>query len=245
MAIKKDIGFVLRAFDFRETSKIAHIFTRNCGKICGLFKGYRTGKKNFTTSLDIFSLNEIIFYESKNEIYLVSSADIMNNFSHLKGTVEKNIMASYMVELVDKVTALHHPSLEIFNLLNESLECLALTQHKKIIYIFQIKILELSGFKPHLTACVKCSREIQKHASFSVSLGGVLCGMCMHFDKFAKELSAELIASLKYVQNNDFKICLRLATSANVEKQILQVLEEFLGYHTDTKMKSLSLINAI
>ncbi|HEC68800.1 MAG TPA: DNA repair protein RecO, partial [Candidatus Omnitrophica bacterium] len=74
MAIIKDKGFILRTFDFRETSKIVHIFTKKLGKVHGVLKGFRRGKKEFTTSLDSFSLNEFIFYQSRNPLWLVSSA---------------------------------------------------------------------------------------------------------------------------------------------------------------------------
>ncbi|MFC1599214.1 DNA repair protein RecO [Candidatus Omnitrophota bacterium] len=240
MGIKKDIGFTLKAFDFRETSKIVHIFTKNNGKIHGLFKGLRAGKKNFTTSLDSFSLNELIFYESKNEMWLVSSADMIDNFSFLKENVEKNIIASYIVELVDKINPLHLPSIKVFNLVNDSLRGLEDNIHKKVIYIFQIRILEISGFRPHLTACVRCSKEVEKKAFFSINLGGVLCASCLSYDKLAKELSPDVIASLKYIQNNDFRLSLRLNLSPLTQRVILEILEEFLGYHLDTRLKSLS-----
>jgi len=242
MGIKKDTGFVLRAFDFRETSKIVHVFTRNSGKIYGLLKGFRSGKKEFTSSLDIFSLNEFILYESRNELWLVSWADLIDDFRHLKESVEKNLIASYIVELVNRVTPLHFPSQKTFGLIQECLSYLEHNPQRKILYIFQIKILELSGFRPHLTACVKCLREIQKRVFFSVNLGGFLCSSCFGYDKLAKELPAELILSLKYIQNNDFKTSLRLSLTPGAEKQIFEILEEFLGYHLDARIKSLSSI---
>lgn len=244
MAIKKDVGFILRAFDFRETSKIVHVFTRNTGKIHGLLKGFRSGKKEFTSCLDTFSLNEFIFYESNKELWLVSWADLIDDFSHLKENVEKNLIASYIVELVDRVTPLHLPSQKTFHLIQDCLSYLEHNPQRKILYIFQIRILELSGFRPHLTACVKCSMEIQKRVFFSVNLGGFLCSTCFGYDKLSKELPAELISSLKYIQNNDFKISLRLSLTPGAEKQIFEILEEFLGYHLDARIKSLSSINA-
>ena len=239
MAIKKDRGFVLKTFDFRETSKIAHIFTQNNGKIHGLFKGFSTGKKEFTTTLDTFSLNDFIFYESKNQLWLVSFADIVDSFSYLRQDLEKNLVANYIIELVDKITPLHQACPKIFNLLGESFLYLRDNFQRKILYIFQIRILELSGFQPHITACLKCSGEVQKQAFFSTKLGGFLCAGCAHNDRFSKELSAELISSLKYIQNNDFKIALRLSLSLKTERDLSEILEEFFSFHLDTRIKSL------
>lgn len=245
MAIKKDLGLVLRTFDFRETSKIAHIFTQRLGKIHGLFKGFRTGKKNFTTTLDVFSLNEFVLYESKNEIWLVSFADIIDQFEYLKTDLEKNFIANYIVELVDKVVPLHYSSEDIFNLIKDSFFYLKDHLSRKILYIFQIRMLELSGFKPHLTSCIKCAQDINDAAYFSVTLGGFLCPDCADRDRFAQAVTKELISCLQYIQNHDFKMSLRLTVSDVCERKIFGILEEFLGFHLNTKIKSLSSIGFI
>lgn len=245
MAIKKDFGIVLRTFDFRETSKIAHIFTQHSGKIHGLFKGFSTGKKNFTTTLDTFSLNEFVLYESKSEIWLISFADIIDQFEYLKTDLDKNFIANYIVELVDKVVPLHYPSENIFNLIKESFFYLKNHLSKKILYIFQIRMLELSGFKPHLTSCIKCAKDINDACFFSVRLGGFLCRACFHQDRFAQSISKELTSCLQYIQRHDFKMSLRLTVSDACEKKIFAILEEFLGFHLSTKIKSLTSIGFI
>ena len=239
MAIIKDKGFILRTFDFRETSKIVHIFTKKLGKVHGLLKGFRRGKKEFTTSLDSFSLNEFIFYQSRNPLWLVSSADMIYNFPYLRENLEKNLIANYIVEFIDKISPLNFPSSEIYSLIKESLLFLREDYSRKILYIFQIKALQFSGFKPSLISCIKCNREIINKGYFSVKLGGLLCSECLRYDKFSKEISEELILSLKYIQKNDFKKALRIKLKESRETELIEILEEFISYHLDTKIKSL------
>jgi DNA repair protein RecO (recombination protein O) len=245
MAVKKDIGFVLRTFDFRSSSVIAHILTKDRGKVHGIFKGFRTGKKHFTTPLNTFSLNEFMFYESRSQLWLFSFADVIDDFSYLKESLNKNFIAQYIVELSNKVLPLNLPSPDIFNLVKNSFSFLKDNQDKKILYIFQVKILELSGFQPHLTACLKCRQEIKYTAFFSMKFGGFLCSDCWKHDRFAKEVSAELISCFRYIQKHDFELALRLNSSAAVEKEIFVILEDFLRYHLDTRLKSLSAIAGI
>ena len=114
---------------------------------------------------------------------------------------------------------------------------------KRILYIFQTRILEISGFKPHLTSCIKCATEIQRQALFSIKLGGFLCPGCGGYDRFAKHISGELTSALKYIQNNTVPVSARLRLSADTELEIFQILEEFLGYHLNTRLKSLSSVN--
>ena len=111
--------------------------------------------------------------------------------------------------------------------------------------MYQIRLLELSGVRPHLTACVSCLKEIQTQAFFSVKSGGFLCNLCYNKDRFAKPLSGQIISSLRYIQDNSFKTSLRLSLPEKTEKEILEILEEFFGFHLDTRMKSLAAISSL
>lgn len=239
MAIRKDEGIVLRSFDFRETSKIASIYTENSGKILGIFKGFKNKPPHFSTTLDIFSLNEFIFYESKSEIWLVSYADMIESFSFIKTDSERNIIACSLLELVDKTISLHLPSQDIFNLLKEALYSFKDFPPERIVYIFQIKFLSLAGFRPTLENCLRCLKPIGVGFSFSIKLGGLLCKDCSIQENSSHSISPEVIASLRYIQHSDFRKGLRLKPSLKAEKEILNILERFLGYHLETKLKSL------
>lgn len=245
MAIKKDTGFVLRSFDFRNTSKIAHILTKENGKIHGIFKGIRAGKKHFTTPLNTFSLNEFIFYESRNDIWLFSFADLLNDYFYLREDFHKNLIANYIMELTNKILPIYYPVPDIYSLVDTAFCYLEDKENKKVLYLFQIRILELSGFQPHLTACVKCGREVKRKAYFSMKFGGFLCDECFRYDRYARGVSAELISCMRYIQSNDFKLGLRLNISKSTEQELFAILEDFLKYHLETKVKSLSAVNSL
>jgi recombinational DNA repair protein (RecF pathway) len=54
-------AFVLKTYDFRETSKIAVFFSRDFGKVKGVLKGIRSDHKKFSSVLSALSLNHIVF----------------------------------------------------------------------------------------------------------------------------------------------------------------------------------------
>ena len=64
MAIIKTEAIVLKTFDFRETSLIAHFFTKDHGRVNGILKGIRKDPRKFASTLEPFSSNEIVFYQS-------------------------------------------------------------------------------------------------------------------------------------------------------------------------------------
>ena len=245
MAVKKDLGFVLKAFDFRESSKIAYIYTRQSGKIGGLFKGFRNHPKHFSTPLDIFSLNEFVFYPSRSNLHLVSAADIVSNYPHVRQSQETFYLASYMVELVDKIMPFHYVQEEIFDLIRIMLESLGDFSSLRLLSIFQIKILSITGFRPSLTSCIHCGKALEKQGLFSWQRGGMLCQGCFSYDRQAKEISADVIASLKYIQQKSFPQVYNLKPKNTTLRQMIRILDDFLSYHLDTRLKSKIFLEAL
>ena len=64
---------VLKSFDFRETSRIETFFTKDHGKLKGILKGIRKDHRKFGSSVDKFSVNDIVYYHHRNsDVHLVS-----------------------------------------------------------------------------------------------------------------------------------------------------------------------------
>lgn len=243
MAIQTEKAFVLKTFDFRETSKIATLFTENSGKIKGLFKGIRIGKKNFTTNLALASLNEVVYYPSRNDLWLVSYADLLSGSVVELYDLEQTAIVHYMLELVDKIMPMHAASNSIFNLIKDTLNALQDRSWETVVYIFQAKLLECSGFRPSLDVCTCCYRELNSNAFFSASNGGLVCYVCQPKVGNSFVLSAEVLISLRYIQQQDFPFALRLKPSAKARYEMRRILDEFFVYHTNTKIRSLELMS--
>ena len=229
--IEKDLGFVLKRYNFRETSLITTLYTQNFGKIRGIFKGFYTQKREFSSPLDIFSLNEFIFYPKKSEIWLISHADLISEYSFLRTDVDKARVAGVMLSLIDKTMQLWDKSHYIFNLVNNCLNLLAKDKEAKILYIFLIKFLTSTGFKPEFNHCITCRKLLPKEVLFSASKGGFICRSCYPKAKDARKISNQTSQSLLYIQKNDFPLVCRINPTQNCEQEIFYVLHEFLSFH--------------
>ena len=159
MPIHKAEAIIIHRRDFRETSLIVNFYTREFGKISGLLKGIRAEPAKFASTIEPFSFNDIVFYKKpSSSLHLVSQADIRDNFTPLRQDISKIGAASVMMEMVDALMQLEDKNEEIFNLTLMSLKELAVTGNPdKILTIFKIKMLSLSGFKPHFDSCVSCA----------------------------------------------------------------------------------------
>ena len=240
MAIQKTEALLLKRFDFRETSLIVHFYTRDFGKVSGILKGVRTDPGKFSSPLEIFSYNDIIFYpKSTTSLYLVSAAELRDNFSAIRQDIRKIVLASMMVELVDALMQPEDKNEEVFELLFSCLKALETSSNpEKILTIFNIKMLALSGFKPHFDSCVSCGQRVIQQAKFSLSLGGLVCGRCQPKDTAARNIFRGTIASILHIERNDFRTNLNLGLNPLIKKELEVILRSFLNFHLGRELKS-------
>ena len=238
--IVKTEGIVLKNFDFRETSRIATFLTRDFGKVKGVLKGIRRDPKKFGSSAEKFSVNDIVYYQYRNsDIHLVSHCDMKDFFSGLRNDLERMTAASYAAELIDTLMPPEEQNLEIYKLTQAFLRSLQSTKDVgKLVQTFQIKILSLSGFQPHLETCVRCTKIVARTPRFSLRLGGLLCPTCKDPVGEATPISLGAVASILHIQKNEWEDALRLGMAPFVKKELKYVLNHFLVFHLERHLHS-------
>ncbi|MEW6101078.1 MAG: DNA repair protein RecO, partial [Candidatus Omnitrophota bacterium] len=221
MSIHKAQALVLRKRDFRETSLIADFYSLEFGKLTGVLKGIKADPKKFASSVEPFSYNEIIFYRKRNSaLHLVSACDAKENFSQIRQDITKSTAASFMMELLSCVMPQEEINETVFHL---ALECLSELSKSfnadKITTIFKIKLLALSGFKPHFDSCVSCNDRILGQAKFSLLLGGLLCGRCSVKDLASRSVFRGTVASILHIERSDLKNGLNLGMNPQIKRE--------------------------
>ncbi len=229
--IDKDVGYIIKRVNFKETSLLATIYTKKFGKIQGLFKGFYTQKKEFTSSLDIFTLNEFILYPRRSEIWLVSYVELINGYDFLRKDIKKNSAASLFARIIDRCTILGDSQPDIFFLFQHSLESLNSYSTEKLVYIFLIKFLTISGFKPQFNLCINCHRPYKEKIYFSILNGGIICSRCRSKLNDAQPISVETSFVIHYIQHNDFPHILRINPSVFCQQEIIFILQKFSEYY--------------
>ncbi len=238
--ILKTEGIVLKTFDLRETSRIAIFFTKEYGKVSGVLKGIRKDHKKFGSSVDRFSVNFIVYYQYRNsDLHLISHCDLKSYFYPIRQDLKKSLAASYILELVNMIMPPEEKNEKIYRLMMDFLESLETAADPNLlVHFFQIKILSLSGFKPHLDTCLKCKTRIIEKARFSLREGGLVCLDCAAGDVTLEPLSPGAVSSIIYAEGHEWPICLRLKLTESVQKELKYVLNNFLVFHLGRKLKS-------
>ncbi|MFC1704161.1 DNA repair protein RecO [Candidatus Omnitrophota bacterium] len=237
--IRKAKGIVIKKFNFRETSLLVIFFTKEFGKIKGIIKGVRKDPRKIASNLALCSYNEIVFYEKRNsELCLITQCDVRKDFSYIREDIQKVSLASYVLELTDVVMQLGDQNLEVFKLLLDSFKSMQSVDLEKVLYCFQVKVLSLSGFKPHLDACIICKDKLHGAANFSIALGGLICSVCAGNDINSNTVLKGTINSLIHLETFSWHKALTLGLSKQIRQELRSILYNFLSFHLEKSMKS-------
>lgn len=233
-------GIVLKSFDFRETSKIATFFTRDYGKLKGVLKGIRKDHKKFGTSLDRFSVNHIVYYHyTRSDLHLISQCDLKSYFFPIRQDYKRNLAANYALELIDTVMPTEQENKRVYELTLNYLDTLeTIKDIDKLVHVFQIKVLSLSGFRPHLDSCVQCGKLIKGKVRFSMKEGGLMCSDCPTQEASFTLISKGAIASILHIESSDWLKTLRLGLTQPIKKELKFILNNFLVYHLEKRIKT-------
>ena len=247
MAILKTEAVVLKTFDFRETSLIAHFYTRDYGRLDGILKGIRKDPHKFASTLEPFSLNNIIFYQARTSaLHLVSQCDLVDNFNAIRNNLKSIAFASYITDLISNIMPPEDKNREAYYLNLWALKQInSGADAEKILSIFLIKFLKTTGFRPRLDGCIACGRDIAGAAYFNVKRGGLVCPACGCANSYSTNVLKGTIASILHIEQSPWEDALRLGLSTRIREELNTILHNFMEFHLQIKLKSEKLLTVL
>jgi DNA repair protein RecO (recombination protein O) len=115
--------------------------------------------------------------------------------------------------------------------------------------LFQMRFLNLSGHRPHLTACSLCQKELDNIRQTKIILdlkgGGILCGNCSSRSASRISLARGTIKQLLWVESGDLAKATRMKFSPVALKESTHFLEEFASYHLGKQPRSLKFLRQV
>jgi DNA repair protein RecO (recombination protein O) len=248
MAIQKTEAIVLRRQDLRETSLILTFYTKDFGKIKGVMRGARGSRALCGGgALEVFSHDEVVFYERKSgDVHTVSQCELINFFDPVRKSLKRLAYADYIVELLDSVTATGDKNPAVFELLLGSLKFLAgEASAKRVARIFEIRLLGLSGLMPTLETCANCGGGVDGAARFSFRHGGLICRKCTGADRTAVPILPGTVKFIEHVRSLPFDKVERIKVSADIGRELEAILRKFLDYHIERRLKTVEFLKEI
>ncbi|HWN81603.1 MAG TPA: DNA repair protein RecO [Candidatus Udaeobacter sp.] len=221
MGIEKMEAIVMRTFPFGDTSRIAHLFSVERGRVHVLAKGVRGPRGRFGAALEPFTrIGAVIYYKNGRDLQFLSQAEILGRRPVLGNSLLRFAYAGAVLELLDQALAGEEPPGPLFTLIDAALSALEAVPEDGIRASFMgyiAGLLHVLGYRPELVDCVGCNRangngsrgngkkvsaptsetpDARSGLFWSALRGGLLCERCATTEPTAAPLSADCRAGL-------------------------------------------------
>ena len=231
-------GIVLRAVNYRETSRILTVFSRDLGRVTVSAKGCLRPKCRERAATEPYTLGEYTLTERAGRYYL-NGACIEDAFYNLRLDVCRLAHAAYFAELCESVLNEEEPQQELFDLLAQLFK--ALCDEKTNIEVarlfFEVKAMDILGFRPEVSACAHCGGELKEKLWFSVTAGGAVCEVCRMESADGKPLLPGSAALMRQVLDWDTDRMRVLKPAPAVLENMEQTWRPFLKWHLERTYK--------
>ena len=100
----KTSAFVLKSINWKDTSKIVSLYTREIGRVDVIAKGVR--RKNHPQTANFEALNyleTIIYFSDKRELQNIGETTLINSFHKIRTDLEKTSVGLAILELIEGV----------------------------------------------------------------------------------------------------------------------------------------------
>ena len=230
--------------NWRETSRLVTFYTEGFGKINAIAKGLRVKKGKGTGGLAQFSENEVIFYKKRSGLHLIDKWNFKNSNFALYGSFKKLVIASIMVETVNKCVSGEERNPRLYELLKTTLGFLGGEGDEKLFLAsFILHFLDNLGYKPNLERCSRCKTEkFSGPLLFAVNKGSLTCENCKTDKDRLVIIDREMKGALEYLQNISVRRSTRLKLIPAMQKKLCNFLMIFLTYTLAREIKSVSLL---
>ncbi len=230
---------VLRHSDWGEADRMLGLYTREQGKLRAVAKGVRRLRSRKAGHLEPFTRVKLMLARGR-DLWIVTQAETINAYLPIRDDLERIGLASYVIELLDRFSYEEGPNRLIYQLLTETLARLALPNDPYIcVRYYEIRLLDLLGFRPQLSTCLHCGAEIKPEDQFfSAALGGIICPRCSSFEPAAKPISVSALKYLRHLQRSTFIEASRAQIEPGIRQELEQILQYYLTYLLERKLNS-------
>ncbi len=240
-------GIVVKTVKYAEADTILTIVSKKLGKITVFAKASKRVKSPLMSASQIFAYSNFVL-NYKSGSYRLQRVELIKNYYEISTDLDKFFYASYFMELSEKLMAEHQTNIKLFDLLKETLDILLKLDISKLELmrvIYELKILEYSGFKPEVSKCANCGMiELERFGYFSIIEGGVICRDCSKTVKPLIEVDKTTIRLIEYVYFNDITLSINAKVSKVILDELKRLLRCYIGeYLGALNLKSLNFID--
>ena len=239
----KTEAIVLRSLRFGEADRVLHLYTLDRGRVGAVAKGIRRTKSRFGGRLEPLSHVELVLHEGRGELQTITGVQLIRPHSAARDGHYRLSVGFVALEAMLRLFPEQEANDRAFSALARFLDLLdeAETRDSRpaldpLVLAFQLKLLWLAGYLPHLTSCAECGGEAGL-VGYSPRAGGAVCGNCR---ADAIPLSAAGLRGIEGLLRAPLAEAGTVELGARAARDALAVIASSYEFHGGFRLRTLS-----
>jgi DNA repair protein RecO (recombination protein O) len=235
---------VLRSMRLGEADRVLHLYTLDRGRIGAVAKGIRKTNSRYGARLEPLSHVELLLHVGSGELQTITGVELMHSHRGAREDPYRLGVGLIGLEAVLRLYSEQEASPRAFEALTRFLDLLDALPARRtaprlepLALSFQLKLLWLAGYLPHLTSCADCGGE-GPFVGYSPRAGGAVCRPCAADDVI--ELSQAALRGIEDLLRRPLADARAAGLSARSERETLKVITSSYEYHGGFRLKTLS-----
>jgi DNA repair protein RecO (recombination protein O) len=237
MALYHDRGVVLRTYKLGEADRIVSILTRGHGKVRAVAKGVRKTKSRFGGRLEPASHVDLLLYEGRGELDIVSQAETIDAFRRLRDDLDRLARAVALLEAADQLSLEREANAPLYEMLVGALRTLAARDAPLVVPGFLLKALALEGYRPQVEACGACG-EAGPLVSWAMEEGGLRCAA----HRQGPAVSPDAVLVLQHMLGGRLSVALD-ETRPPVVSEVDHLVVRAFEHHVERRLRSVGTLD--
>jgi DNA repair protein RecO (recombination protein O) len=241
----KTEAVVLRSFRFGEADRILHLYTHDRGRVGAVAKGVRKTKSRFGARLEPFSHAELMLHQGSGELRTVTGVSLVDPHRPLREDPYRLSVGLIGAEAMLRLFVEEERNERGFDALTRFLagvDAIPAGMRGRaavdpLALSFQLKLLWLSGYVPHLGACVECGAT-DDLVGYLPRAGGAVCAACAPFETV--RLSPEGFRGIHALLTNPLADAHGLALGEPARRDTLEVVVAAYEFHGGFRLRTLT-----
>lgn len=248
--VRSTRALILRRRDINDADRVLTVLTPGDGKLELIAKGVRKTTSRKAGHLELFTHAALLVAQGRTWD-IITEAQTVESFRHLRKNLEAIAAASYVCELIDSFAESGDDARILWDLTLQVLRDLDAASVQgavppTLLVWFNLHLLSLTGFQPQLFRCLDCEQDLAPIVNFlSLHEGGVLCPQCAPRHPDVEALDVDTLKVLRFLQSRTWSETASITVRTPVLRRVESVLNRYLIVVLERQVRSTAFLRRL
>ena len=237
---------MLRSIRIGEADRVLHLYTRANGRVGAVAKGVRKTMSRFGGRLELLSHVDLVLHRGRSDLETVTGVQLVDSHRSTREDYYRFSVGMIGAESMLRLFPEQEANERAFGAVTRFLELLDETPHAAVTptldplgLAFQLKLLWLSGYLPHVSGCAECGAVDEPLVGYSPKAGGAVCARCA-VPAEALALSPDGVAGITALLARPLADAVPLGLTERARRDALRVITASYEHHGGFRLRTLS-----